>query len=464
MTPLFGIGLQGKSPSVTAQTRLNLYYEFQPEEDRTRVAVYGTPGLELFVDFGDTGIRGLYPKGDYLYAVHRGTFWQVDNAGTKTSRGTLNTTTGMVDITDNGLQIMITDGTDGYIYTIATATFAEITDVDYLQPSSCAYLDTYFISSQVNTNKFQISASNNGAAWDSADFANAESNPDNIVRGYVNNSEYIPFGDVSTEFWVDTGAADFPFARIAVNEWGLAAKFSVAKFDNTLIYLARNRMGEVILVQLDGYNPVRISTSEWEFIVNNYTDTSSATAFAYMLGGHPMYQINFSEGSWLYDGSTGVFSQLKSYGLARHRADTYAYYIGQNMVGDYLTGRIYKLKDDVYSDNGDIITRQLRGKHVFNDEGHGIIIDELQFFMQSGVGLATGQGSNPQAMLRISKDGGQTYGNQMFRSIGKIGQYLAKVVWRGLGMGTDWIMELTITDPVKVVITDTYLKYRKATA
>ena len=55
---IFGVGLQGKSPVVTTQRRLNMYMEFQQQRDRTLVAAYGTPGLDLFADFGDTPCRG----------------------------------------------------------------------------------------------------------------------------------------------------------------------------------------------------------------------------------------------------------------------------------------------------------------------------------------------------------------------------------------------------------------------
>ena len=56
--PLFGIGFQGRSPNVTANRLVNAYYEFSKEKDRTRVAVYGTPGLTLFGDRGETPWRG----------------------------------------------------------------------------------------------------------------------------------------------------------------------------------------------------------------------------------------------------------------------------------------------------------------------------------------------------------------------------------------------------------------------
>lgn len=94
--PVFGVGLQGKSPVITSQRRLNLYYEFQKDQDRTHVSILGTPGLSLFVDFGDTPVRGKIAVNNLNYMVHRGTFYSVNNAGVKTSLGILNTTTAIV--------------------------------------------------------------------------------------------------------------------------------------------------------------------------------------------------------------------------------------------------------------------------------------------------------------------------------------------------------------------------------
>src|SRR6056300_445693 len=112
-TQFLGVGFLGKSPNVTAQTRKNMYLDFQPAGDKVQVSAHPTPGLELFVNFGDTPARGAHAVGDLLYVVHRGTFWEVNNAGTKTSRGTLDTTSGRVSIIDNGTQIIVVDGQYG---------------------------------------------------------------------------------------------------------------------------------------------------------------------------------------------------------------------------------------------------------------------------------------------------------------------------------------------------------------
>lgn len=119
--PLLGLGLQGRSLNLSAQRRLNLYLEVDENGDKSRVSAHPTPGLASFYDFGDTPARGMHAVGDYLYVVHRGTLWEVNNAGVATSRGTLTTTSGRVSMADNGVEIFIADGlTKGYVYTMGS--------------------------------------------------------------------------------------------------------------------------------------------------------------------------------------------------------------------------------------------------------------------------------------------------------------------------------------------------------
>jgi hypothetical protein len=174
-----------------------------------------------------------------------------------------------------------------------------------------------------------------------------------------------------------------------------------------------------------------------------------------MLGGHPFYQINFptADESWVYDGSTDLWHRVKSAGIGRHRADTFSNFLNRNYVGDYENGKVYRLRSDVYTDNGDEIALELTGRHVFKD-GKTFSIPWLQIEFESGVGLATGQGSNPQVMLQISKDGGHSWGPEIWTSLGKIGRYATRSVWRRLGKARDITFKIRITDPVKRVITN----------
>ena len=58
--------------------------------------------------------------------------------------------------------------------------------------------------------------------------------PDELIRVFADGGQLMLFGDKTTESWGNSGAADFPFAIIggAASEWGLAARWSLAKFDN----------------------------------------------------------------------------------------------------------------------------------------------------------------------------------------------------------------------------------------
>lgn len=462
---LFGLDQQGKSATVTAQKHLNLYAELKQEGEKSTVVFYGTPGTTLFSEVnGDTPIRGWIAVGATLYYVHRSTFYEINNAGTRTSRGTLNTSTGRVDLSYDGAVILMVDGTNGYTYTVATVTFAQVGDADFPNgANTCTWLDGNFVvDDDDDSDRFYVSP--DGSAWEALDFATAESAPDGLLRVFADNGEVVLLGTSTTEFWGTIANADFPLAPIkgATQEFGLAARWSLTKFNSGLAALMRSKQGQVQVMFIQGYTPRPISSQELDSIINGYATVSDATAYAYMLGGHPMYQINFPTvgKSWLYDASTGLWSPLE-YGLAgaRHRGEMHVDFLNRPLIADYSNGNIYELDPDVYTDNGTSIAREIVGRHIFRGDDR-ITVDELFVDFEVGVGLATGQGSDPQVMLQISKNNGKTWGTELWKGLGAIGEYLTRVVWRRLGLGIDWTFKLRVSDPVKVVITYAAMRAR----
>lgn len=456
MIPLFGLGQQGKSPTVTAQDRLNLYAEITPEGEKSRVAFYGTPGLTLDYSYGDTPIRGSIAVGDYKYEVHRGTFWQVDNAGTKTNRGTLSTTSGRVSMAYNGTQIAIVDGASMYCYTIASTAFVTVASALFSNPIDVTYQDGYGVACFSGSQRYQISSNGDFTTWDALDYASAESNPDGLKRVLSDHGELILAGEVSIEFAGNTGGQDFPFSSLKSStlNFGLAAPWSLTEYNDSLAGLFKNKMGQVQVMMMRGHALAPISNQELDSIINSYTTVSDATAFSYMLGGHPMYQLNFpSEGkSWLYDGSTNLWTRLES-GLfgGRHRAEIRTDFINKPRVTDYENGNVYTLDAETYTDNGAAIPRQLVSRAI-HDGGKRFSIPMLQIVFEAGVGLISGQGSDPQAMLQVSKDGGKTWGAERWTSFGRIGEYLTRAVWRRFGAAYSFVFKVRVTDPVKVVM------------
>ena len=451
--PLFGLGVSGKSVNVNAQQRLNLYCELQSDGETNTLAIYGTPGLLTVSNFGNAPSRGAYTMGNFKYFVNGNTLWSENNAGTKVNCGSLLTSGGRVSISDNGTQLMIVDGTYGYIYNTVTLAFVQITDPDFPPSDTVTFLNGYFIVSKTNSGLFYISAPYDGLSWDALDFSTAESNPDNLVRVLANNGQLVLFGDLTTEFWGDSGSTDFPFARVGGSaiEWGLAARWSLAKFDNALMFLRKNRLGAVQVCSLVGYGATAVSTPEFDFLLASYGDVSGASAFSYMKSGHAFYQINFTADniSWLYDNQSNSWSQVGGE-FARHRAEIQTQFLNDSYVTDYANGFVYKLDSSTYTDNGEPIIRQLICRHQAT--GDVSKFGRLWLEMEAGVGLVAGQGANPQIMMQISRDGGHTYGSENWRSFGAIGQYAQRAVWNGLGRARDWLFKFRISDPVKVVL------------
>lgn len=138
-------------------------------------------------------------------------------------------------------------------------------------------------------------------------------------------------------------------------------------------------------------------------------------------------------------------------------------FAGANLVGDWETGNIYRLDLDTYTDNGDTIARVRAAPHIAQDL-RWQFFQALQVDMESGVGVSSGQGSDPQAMLRWSDDGGFTWSSEIWAPIGKIGQGRTRVRWRRLGKSRDRVFEVTITDPIKVALIGAGLAVRVGSA
>lgn len=450
--PVFGFGVQSRSRAVTAARTQNIYVERRPAGEKSQIVGYGTPGLDLEGTAGDTPWRGAIPveTTDFWYGVHRGTFYQVDNTGTLTSRGTLNTTSGRVWLSHNGTKVLMTDGTNAYLYTISGASFSgPISSNIIANTTTCTWQDQWFIVGSPAA--FQISA--DGSTWNAADVGIPESNPDGLVATVSDHGELILPGKLSTEFWTNTGATDFPFAPLksSTAEWGCASDSSITKFNDSLAWLGKNRLGQVSVVKLEGYIPRVISTPDIDFIINGYADVSDATAFSYMLGGHPMYQINFPAAgySWLYDGKENHWSPAKSYGMTRQRCDMAISYLNKTIVFDESNGDFYSLNPNTYTENGDLIERELISENVALPDLERFSVDRFRVDIETGVGTATGQGSDPQIMLQVSHDAGNSWGAEMWQSMGPIGQFKQRVEWLQLGASDQFTFKVRVTDPVK---------------
>ncbi len=112
---------------------------------------------------------------------------------------------------------------------------------------------------------------------------------------------------------------------------------------------------------------------------------------------------------------------------------------------------IYEMNLNFRDDAGDPL-RWLRVSPSISAEGRRLFFSRLQLDIQVGVGLTTGQGSDPQICMQFSDDGGRTWSNEKWTSMGKIGEYRRRVVWNRLGASFNRGFRFFGSDPVPVAI------------
>jgi len=465
-----------------AQECINFYPEIDPTKqpgERGIVALYPTPGLVTEITFPITAeVRGMRALSglQYAIAVCGNRVYRIDTSFAYTQVGTLTTSTGPVSITDNqmtsgGLTAYIVDGVNRYYYVVSTNTFTTLppSDGPWQGASVTDTYDGYVLYNQVGTQNWSstdLDSPLSTQAW----FGTKNGSPDPIVSLIADHRQVFLLGEVTTEVWVDVGSQisgllTFPFQRISgtSSQNGCGAAFSVARFAETFMFLSRDTLGTATIGQMVGYEYKRLSTHAVENSLVGI-DVTDARAWSYQVEGHEFYVITFPNAdlTWVYDLATQQWHKWLYWNSTtatyhRHRANCGIAFANKNLVGDWENGKIYSLDFDQYTDAGAPIRRLRRAPHITTDLQRQYF-EEFQIQFQPGVGLANGQGENPQAMLRWSNDGGSTWSNEHWVGIGRQGNYTNRAIWRRLGWSRDRIFEVALTDPVKAVIVSANLK------
>lgn len=484
--PDFGfVGPSYEAPSIyqEAQECINFYPEIDPLKQpgqRGVVALYPTPGLTTVCQLPPNEIRAMFPiHGSVPYimiAISGDRVYKIDEAYVATKIGTLSTKTGACQISYNrttldGLIAYIVDGVDRYYYIVDTNTFKKLpaSDGPWRGATTVDVIDNYNVYNEPGTNNW--SATDLGSVLSTqAYYGTKDGEPDPIVAIIADHRQVYLMGEQTTEVWVDVGSSisgliTFPFGRLAgtMLQHGCAARNSVYQFDEQLMFVSQDARGQGIIGAIQGYSFVRLSNHAVEQTLMNQK-LDDAVAYTYRLEGHEFYVVTFPsiDITWVYDLTTQMWHKWLSVDnfdvYHRHRSNCGAFFGNVYLVGDYENGKIYQLNNDVYTEDGNKIRRLRRAPHLVTDFQRQYF-SELQIQFQPGVGLDNiQQGTDPQAMLRWSNDGGSTWSNEHWTSIGKMGRYTNRAIWRRLGYARDRIYEVVISDPVKAVIVSANLK------
>jgi hypothetical protein len=377
---------------------VNLFPEVIPEGGKEPAFLQRCPGLTFLSNMGLGPVRGLWafsPNDNVGFVVSGTQLYKINNAYLPTLIGTVDGT-GPVSMADNGTQLFIAANGPSYIYNANTNAFGQIADPDFPGAVTVCYLDGYFVFNEPNSQKMWVTTLLDGTSIDPLEFASTEGSPDGLLAVVSNFREVWAFGTNSIEVWYDSGATDFPLQRIqgAFNELGCAAPYSIAKMDNGLFWLGRDRRGQGIVYRANGYQGQRISTHAVEWQIQQYGDMSDAIAYTYQQDGHSFYVLIFptANTTWVYDAATQAWHERAGFvdgEFTRHRSNCQMAFNNKIVVGDFENGNIYAFDLDVYADNGQI-QKWLRtwralptGQNNLKRTAH----HSLQLDCETGVGL-----------------------------------------------------------------------------
>ena len=465
-----------QSPKAAVQRCMNWYVEqIEASGEPFKTALFPTPGCAEFATASQSPVRGMIEQNGRCFAVIGQVFYEVKTDGTLPNHGTVTFDTNPATFAANvdaGDEIFVTSGQKGYIFTLSTDTFAEVLDSGgaSLGVEQGEFLDGFFLGLDSTTSTLKISDANDGTTWPALQYAQRTAGSDPWQAIVVAHRDIWLFGQQTSEVWYNAGTSPFPFAPIpgAFLEEGIVAPFSAQRFGNTVVWLGSSEEGAGVVYMANGYNPQRISTHAVEFAIQGYArdgiSISDAVAFTYQEDGHVFYVLNFptAKATWVFDGTTQLWHERGTWTADKveyqaWRPQYHAYAFNKHLVGDRELGTIYQMGLDKFVDAGGGPIRRLRRTPHLSFDDNWLFYKSFQVVLDAGIGLTSGQGSDPQVMMRWSSDGGQTWGNEHWVSAGKIGEFGTRALWRRLGRGYERVFEVAVTDPVPWRMVGAYL-------
>lgn len=456
------------SPSlpISAQECTNFYPNINEVPALSQETLFGTAGLEQVATTGtvQNQNRGSHEMNGVPYFVNGTTFYSLVETivngvtvYTLTSYGTV-AGTARVSMADNGTQLMIlVPSGAGYIFTHTANTFVTITDVDFVAnglPQFVVFIDSYFVVT-TNTKKFICSAPNNGISWNALDYGTAESDPDDTVAPVVFKNQLFISGSETIEAFQNIGGTDFPFQRTGLFlQKGVYAPYSLINVQDSFMFIGGGSNESPAVWALSGNSTVKVSTIPIDSILQELSSDQLAAVFSWTYAQNGAYFVGFTlpTTTFVYDLTSKRWHERKSVvsgQLGAFRVASMVQAYNHVLCGDSIDGRIGLLDPSYYSEYGADIIRTV-ATQPFQNTMNSFFVPSIELTVESGVGNTTVV--DPQISMERSRDG-KTWSDPRSRSIGKVGEYDLRPVWRRNGYVNRFeIFRFTLTDQVKPVI------------
>lgn len=468
---------------LSAQRCVNWYVNAPEAPAVTNECLLGTPGAVEVANVGTQATaRGGISSAGKPYFVIGEKFYRVDvtydiegvPTYTPVELGTISGS-GRVSLAENGDQIVIVvPGSTAYVYSRTLATFYTISDPNYDGPAeNVSFIDGFFVFAKTDDKKFFNSplndakgSGNGGAAYNALDFSNAEADPDPIVGTISYRNQLYVFGTETIEVYRNIARVPSPFERVNgfIIPKGLRAANSLTRFASTFAWIGGGRNEKPSVYVFDGNGAQRISTRPIDYILGQLSDDelSNIGAWAYEDSGSFFVGFSLPDICLVYDATANRWHERSSTNFnvdVPYRSTDFVSAYGVLLCGDRLTGIIGEVSGGYLTEYGRLIKRTFTTQ-PFDLSGDVAFVPRIEALIESGVGLMNDisvladestilVGSDPKIGMEFSDDGGRTFSNMRFRSMGKTGKYRTRCIWNRNGrISRNRVLRFTMSAPV----------------
>lgn len=437
-----------RSLRLSAQQTVNWYQEINPGA-KTPNAHLPFPGLKLFGKSAGQD-RGATVMDETLYQVKGTTLYRISKSGDHTALGSIPGSARCIFANDGKNLFIVTGAT---VYHWNGSSVSTVADPAIQGSTAVTYQNRQFIYTK--DPEFIVSDVGNGASASALNVAQAESQPDSLVRAYVFKDDVMMFGTETTEPWYNTGIGSPPFDRITGQsvKVGLQAIHSVANNDNYTYFLADD---DLVYQAISGvFNP--ISSIAVAHAIQNYPRRDDAIGWCFTTEGQNFYCITFPEAgkTWLLNESLGPdgWTELSS-GLDGdvYRCTSGVRCYGKNLFFDAANGSVYELDASTFTESGSPVkrVRTLPPLHggLLGVPGRRLQMSSLLLEVETGIGLLTGQGENPRLMVEFSIDGGMSFTPGGWPRVGRLGERTLLVQVDKMLSFHELVIRISCSDPV----------------
>lgn len=484
---LLGTNYAAREPAVSAERRLNVYYDsMRDEPEKGPIACYAVPGAQYHSNPAGLPPRGvLYVPGEsILFAMFGNSLWGMSTSGTWTLYGSTSESSSIgsaqVTLVDQGFSLVVLASTLMYVLNYSTWAWSSmtstVTPLGITPNRVAAYLGGYVLAG-TNADSCKYYWTNAGGmpdvagSWDALNVNSAykKGDPINNITAYKDCA--ILFGSHSIEFHGLTGDSNSAFGPIAgsVVEVGNAYRFNPRVVGDSVIFLGRPMDGSLRYYKITGYSVEDITPPGLVYRLSNLkANATTGSTGTFSLGQNNFYYHRVAgtdENGFtvMYSLQTGLWYDLE--GVVPDTTFPFAYMgtVPSSTVTGYAKpttfafgdeGEVYIFDEDIARWDGKHYRKQIVSGHLTDKfKGNTLKVNRVR------VEAASGLLGDPQTfILEVSRDGGRTWGRELWCDTGAKGEYNKTLEWRRLGVAKDFVFRLTMPEG-KIAVTRAWAEY-----